>query len=146
MVKPATKILRIFFVILFILSYIHLWKDYENNIKNFAEPIKNSILKYKNKYGRYPTKIDESLSLLKSSGCNVKHGKIKSEYEGEHRMVFVCKSIFKNTTIHALITPAKPYHLDFYKGYTRCHVGFDTGKNSSVYCYQDPIIDLGIRG
>jgi len=141
MKKSSYKTLIILLTIPALFLYIHVWKDYSNSIKSIAEPMRDNVLMFKEKYKRYPTTFDESLDLLKLSDCDDVDGKIGSRYEGEHRMVYTCKLWIKNMLVHAVISkPAIPYTLNFYMGYSRCHIRFDDKNRESIMCYQDSLI------
>lgn len=131
----------ILFTIFSLLFYFHIWKDYSNSIKAIAEPMRDNVLKFKAKYKRYPTALDESLGLLELSGCDVTSASNRPRYEGEQRMVFTCRSIIKNMSVSAEVTEhATPYSLSFYRGYSRCHIRFDESNRTNIRCYQNPLI------
>ncbi len=143
MKKSSYKILITLLTISALFVYINYGKDYSNSIKRIAEPMRDNVLMFKEKYKRYPTTLDENLDLLKLSGCDDVTGKIESRYEGEHRMVFVCKSIIKNLSISAVISePGKPYYLSLYQAYSRCHILFGKSNPNSIDCYEDSLIDF----
>ncbi len=140
MVKLVNKILGVLIIIPAIFFYILVWKDYSNNIKKIAEPMRDKVLKFEEKFGRYPTIFDESLELLKLSGCNAVDGKSRPRYEGEQRMAYTCKFWIKNMSIDAVMSKhATPYSLNFYMGYTRCHLLFAETKRTKILCDQYPL-------
>ena len=138
MVKPVYKAFGILFIILTIFLYIHVWKDYSNNIKNIAEPMRDKVLVFKEKYGRYPTNLDESLKMLKSSGC---YNNTEPRTYGENTMIYKCKSIFKDMLVNVTVVEfATHYILRFYKGYTGCEISFQESNKTKILCYQKSII------
>lgn len=138
--KSSNKIVVFLFTISAVFLYLHFWKDYSNQIKKIAEPMRAEVFKFKKKFERYPTIFDESLELLKLSGCNAVDGKSQPRYEGEQRMVYTCKFWTRNMSIEAVMSKhATPYSLNFYMGYTRCHLLFDETKRTKILCNQYPL-------